>query len=70
LNHVPKDTLIAIYNKHDFLDERVEAAARWSEEIVAALGRAAPVSAEVVALRPAGRTAKRRSLTARAAAAQ
>ena len=62
LNHAPKDTLIAIYNKHDFLDERIEAAARWSEEIAAALGRAPPVSAEVVALRPAARTPKRRSL--------
>jgi integrase len=70
LNHVPKDTLIAIYNKHDFLDERIEAAARWSEEIAFALGRAPPVSAEVVALRLAARTAKRRSLTAHAAAAQ
>jgi integrase len=62
LNHAPKDALVAIYNKHDFLGERIEAAARWADEVAAALGRTPPAVAEIVALRPAAITPKRRRL--------
>jgi integrase len=32
LNHAPTDRLIGIYDKHDYLSERIEAAEKWAAE--------------------------------------
>lgn len=59
LNHAPTDPLLVIYDKNDFLDERIEAAKLWASEIERALAGTVsgptPVQAgaEVVTLRPA-----------------
>jgi integrase len=53
LNHAPTDRLIGIYDKHDYLAERIEAAEKWAAEISAALARTNAGNASVVTLRPA-----------------
>ena len=60
LNHVPTDTLIGVYDRHDFLDEKIEGAAKWADEISASLAKTQALSAEVIALRPLARAPKAR----------
>jgi integrase len=53
LNHAPPDKLIGIYDKHDYLPERVAAMAMWCGEIETAVAghEAAPAPADIVPLR-------------------
>jgi integrase len=60
LNHAPTDRLIGIYDKHDYLAERIEAAERWSVEVSQALAERPRGAADIVALRPAQTTARGR----------
>jgi integrase len=60
LNHAPTDRLIGIYDKHDYLAERIEAAERWAAEVSQALAEPPREVADVVALRPAQKGGKGR----------
>jgi integrase len=53
LNHAPTDRLIGIYDRHDYLAERIEAAERWATEVSQALAEPLGGAADIVALRPA-----------------
>jgi hypothetical protein len=52
LNHAPTDRLIGIYDKHDYLAERIEAAEKWAAEVSQALAEPPRGAGDVVALRP------------------
>jgi integrase len=60
LNHAPTDRLIGIYDKHDYLAERIEAAERWAAEVSQALAEPPRGAADIVALRPAQTAARGR----------
>jgi integrase len=65
LNHAPTDRLVGIYDKHDYLTERIEAAEKWAAEISAALARPNPEPASAVPLHPAPKVPRsRRKLAA------
>jgi integrase len=58
LNHAPTDRLVGIYDKHDYLAERIEAAERWAAEVSQALAEPSRAAAALVTLRPAPRASK------------
>ena len=60
LNHAPTDRLIGIYDRHDYLSERIDAAEQWAAEVSQALAEPTRGAADIVALRPAQTTARRR----------
>jgi integrase len=62
LNHAPTDRLIGIYDKHDYLAERIEAAERWATEISQALAKPPCEAADIVTLRPATKAARGRRM--------
>ena len=49
LNHASRDELAAIYNRHEYQQERREAVERWSSHV---LGITGSDSGEVVELKP------------------
>ena len=55
LNHAPQDRLVGIYDRHDYLAEKVEAATKWADAVSAALTEPAVTLASVVTLRPAAK---------------
>jgi integrase len=59
LNHTPTDRLIGIYDRHDYLSEKIEAAAKWADAVSAALTEAPLTPASVVTLRPAAKVRRR-----------
>lgn len=59
LNHTPTDRLIGIYDRHDYLAEKVEAAAKWADAVSAALTEPPPALASVITLRPAAKARRR-----------
>jgi integrase len=60
LNHAPADRLIGIYDRHDYLSDRIDAAEQWAAEVSQALAEPPRGAADIVALRPAQTTARRR----------
>jgi integrase len=66
LNHAPTDRLIRIYDKHDYLTERIEAAEKWAAEVSQALAEPPHGAGDVVAFRPAQPAARGRRKTAAA----
>jgi integrase len=60
LNHAPNDKLLVIYDKHDRMEERIDAAGRWATEIAQALAEPPHAAAEVVTLRSGHKAAKGR----------
>ena len=59
LNHTPTDRLIGIYDRHDYLAEKIEAAAKWADAVSAALTEAPVTPASVITLRPAPKARRR-----------
>ena len=59
LNHTPTDRLIGIYDRHDYLAEKIEAAAKWADAVSAALTEGSAPPASVVTLRPAAKARRR-----------
>jgi integrase len=59
LNHTPTDRLISIYDRHDYLAEKVGAAAKWADAVSAALTEPPPALASVITLRPAAKARRR-----------
>jgi integrase len=59
LNHTPTDRLIGIYDRHDYLAEKVEAAAKWADAVSAALIEPPAALANIVSLRPATKTRRK-----------
>jgi integrase len=59
LNHTPTDRLIGIYDRHDYLAEKIEAAAKWADAVSAALTEGPATPASVVTLRPAAKAPRR-----------
>jgi integrase len=59
LNHTPQDRLVGIYDRHDYLSEKVEAAAKWADAVSAALTEPPAALAHVVPLRPAAKTRRK-----------
>jgi integrase len=60
LNHAPTDRLIGIYDKHDYLAERIEAAEKWAAEVSQALAEPPRRAGDAVMLRPPPKAAKGR----------
>jgi integrase len=67
LNHAPTDRLIAIYDKHDRIEERIEAAEKWADEVAQALAEPLRDVAEVVTIGQAREVAHGRRKGAHAA---
>jgi integrase len=63
LNHAPADRLIQIYDRHDYLAERIEAANAWAAEVSQALASPPRAAADVVVLRPTKAARGRRKPT-------
>jgi integrase len=59
LNHTLQDRLIGIYDRHDYLPEKIEAAAKWANAVSAALTEPPAALAHVVPLRPTAKTRRK-----------
>ena len=59
LNHTPTDRLVGIYDRHDYLAEKIEVAAKWADAVSAALTEGPATPASVVTLRPAAKARRK-----------